>query len=337
MRSTSLTMLITVLYSSLSTLAFAWPPTDSTSAELHRRLVTANTCQLVSLYAPLNVTTTTCVNTTIAATPLLAAHVSLLCNTAISLQNIDVADNTCLCLAAGVLTPNSTASIGTIVSSNNSAVALLLGATNGVSQYTASSLNSYLINRETSVLSSTADPNNCNYPTNSVPNQCGGCGYACPANTYLCGNACVSTSKTCVSGTAQRRRDDSRLSPDLRCPAGMSACAIPSSSHWLSNHFEPKGQDCTAIEHSTSVSCHSGTCFVHDCSAGHIVNADASACVPVSGHANSMLGSALEIETSAENQSEASSGKNKDVLAKLQVDPRDLRAGRSRVARHVVG
>ncbi|KAL7423679.1 hypothetical protein Q5752_001261 [Cryptotrichosporon argae] len=316
-------------------------------------------CHTVSIDVPLNVST--CTTSDVPCSGILGCtlgtvtQVTTCTVSAVPIQ-VDIADNVCLCIAAGVLTPQSVAQIGAIIQANGTGVNELTTVLGGTIGYTAASLLNYITSVEPSILGSYQT--SCVYPANSVPISCSTCGYTCADGFQTCGSQCIANTATCASGAAKRKLDDFTLDPNLRCPAGLTACLAPDTGAWNGNNFEcidtrvdiescgacayplpnrPEGDDCTAIPHAAEVSCASSRCVVHNCDDGFVSNGTAcngpgSAASTVS---TPFIAATDQVPMHKRNAAGAGHGagvarkpRDSDSWKHLQVRASDLRAGK---------
>ncbi|KAK4686381.1 hypothetical protein P7C73_g3751, partial [Tremellales sp. Uapishka_1] len=330
--------------------------------EISRRAVgNVYTCQNVAVNVPLNttsctttttpaVTVTTCnlagtVCTTIITTP---AVTTTVCTPGTPLQ-VTLDDSICLCLTAGVLTPDSISTLNTQIKANGTLVQQLTNNAPGTVGYTGASLLNYITNAEPAVIAGKTSTG-CTYPTGADPSSCSpGCAYTCPNNGYVCNGACVLPTTTCTSNVARRAVDDTQLPLDLRCPKGFSACLIPSSTArpvFTGSNFEcietsrdlescggctyplpgqSYGQDCTAIPHTSGVSCESSRCHISGCLSGFTKNG--TSCVPTTGEMIDALDAEIQPVVVVDVTPRNKKREKKDLLARLQVKPQDIRGG----------
>ncbi|WWC87987.1 uncharacterized protein L201_002889 [Kwoniella dendrophila CBS 6074] len=267
-----------------------------------RQVVDANICENIPLQVPLNVAV--CQDGDGTNVPIVPGLdlTGLVCSLTGAQINVDVSTGICLCLAAGVITPDSLAQIQGLVDIGGTNIDLLLDTVGGITGYTVDSLVNALVGDATGLL--TVSTTECQYPAGSTPNSCDACTFDCPEGQQVCGNQCIAADDTCASGIPGRKRS-TNLNSNFLCPNGQTACALPTSRFFsntdgfecvdIENDVEScggctfaslsenqqQGQDCTALSNVIDVTCNIGKCFIQQCSEGYEPNSSNSECIPI--------------------------------------------------------
>ena len=93
----------------------------------------------------------------------------------------------------------------------------------------------------------------------------------------------------------------------------------------------PKGQDCTSIPHTDSISCRHGKCHIETCSKGYRIDYDGSGCI-LDKSQDAMTGmdiySLHDRQASAADDMEYLLSGRREFYASRQVNVKDLRSRR---------
>ncbi|KAJ9113058.1 hypothetical protein QFC22_006154 [Naganishia vaughanmartiniae] len=217
----------------------------------------------------------------------------------------------CLCTEAGVLTPDSVATLDTQIVAGDSVVG---GTIDTVATLVGGLANLLGLARTSGQNGVNDTPATCAYPANSSP-VCPGtagsstlpgttCAFTCDATYQQCGSSfCIASTQTCVSGIPARRAltpatlAGALVSGDALCPSGLTACYLADYASlskgrpvswdcidpatniescggclWPVAGQGARGEDCTAAEGVDHVSCNQGTCEASSCMRGYKLN-----------------------------------------------------------------
>jgi len=207
--------------------------------------------------------------------------------------DVNLTQDLCLCVAGGILTPDTLARLRVDLKSQTGVIAQLLQVAS------IDAVLNPIVQALLVILGQRAADDTCPaYPANAQP-ICGSCDYTCAEGTVRCGDRCLAAGTPCPSGISFRRKRT--VNPDLMCPKGLTACSATFKVQGAFGRVEcldtrrsietcggcefplpgrKKGEDCSAIEGSEEVSCIKGRCVVQACQEGFAL-VDGQRCEPV--------------------------------------------------------